>query len=151
MNKKPLIYIDTSVIGGLFDEEFQKESQALFGMANKGELTFLISDLILAEIEMAPKRIKDALNSLPEESFHTCYANDETVALRNEYLAAKVVGPSSEDDAHHVAIATIMRADMMVSWNFRHIVHFEKIRGFNSVNICLGYGPIEIFSPKEVV
>ena len=151
MLKKPLIYIDTSIIGGLFDEEFRKESRALFEMAENGEITFLISDLILAEAEVAPQKILDSLNSLSEESFRTCYANEETVELRDKYLAEKVVGPASKNDAHHVAIATVMRADMIVSWNFRHIVHFEKIRAFNSVNIRCGYGRIEIFSPKEVV
>ena len=55
------------------------------------------------------------------------------------------------DDAHHVAIATAERVDMIVSWNFQHIVHFDKIRGFNAVNLREGYSPIEIRSPKEVV
>ena len=151
MKKKPLIYIDTSVIGGLFDKEFQTESRALFEMARAGELYFLLSDLIIAEVELAPRRIEKAIYSLPSETFRMCRATNETVVLKNEYLAAGVVGPASEDDAHHVAIATIMGADMIVSWNFKHLVHFDKIRGFNSVNIREGYRTIEIFSPKELV
>jgi hypothetical protein len=55
------------------------------------------------------------------------------------------------DDAHHVAIATVARVDVIVSWNFRHIVHFDKIRGFNAVNFREGYPAMEIRSPKELV
>jgi hypothetical protein len=50
-----------------------------------------------------------------------------------------------------VAIASVNRASMIVSWNFRHIVHYEKIRGFNAVNLREGYPPIAIYSPKEVI
>ena len=75
----------------------------------------------------------------------------ESELLRDRYLAAGVVGPASVDDAHHVALATIAHADLIVSWNFKHIVHFEKIRGFNAVNLREGYQTIEIHSPKEVV
>ena len=67
------------------------------------------------------------------------------------YLAAGVVGPASLLDAHHVAIATVARADMIVSWNFKHIVHHEKMAGFNAVNLREGYPPLRIFSPLEVV
>ncbi|MEK6765485.1 MAG: hypothetical protein AABY49_04555 [Planctomycetota bacterium] len=56
-----------------------------------------------------------------------------------------------EDDARHVTIATTNNVDMIVSWNFKHIVHFEKIRRFNSVNLLEGYKSIEIFSPREVI
>jgi len=71
--------------------------------------------------------------------------------LRGAYLTAKAVGPTHANDAHHVALATVARADMIVSWNFKDIVHFEKIKGFNTVNAARGCGPIAIHSPLEVV
>jgi hypothetical protein len=71
--------------------------------------------------------------------------------LRDAYLRAEVLGGGSEKDAHHVALATVAKADIIVSWNFRHIVHFDKIRGFQSVNLREGYAALEIRSPKEVV
>lgn len=61
------------------------------------------------------------------------------------------MGPASLLDAHHVAIATVARADMIVSWNFQHIVHHEKMAGFNAVNLREGYPTLRIFSPLEVV
>jgi hypothetical protein len=55
------------------------------------------------------------------------------------------------DDALHVALATVTRCDKIVSWNFRHIVHSDKIRYYHAVNLMQGYDLIEIFSPKEVI
>lgn len=62
-----------------------------------------------------------------------------------------MVGLASEADDLHVANATVARVDFIVSWNFRHIVHFDKIRGDNAVNLREGYGMLDIHSPKEVV
>jgi hypothetical protein len=75
----------------------------------------------------------------------------ESRHLRDGYLAAKVVGPAHDTDAHHVALATVSRADLIVSWNFKHLVHYDKIRGFNAVNLREGYAPVAIYSPLEVV
>ena len=75
----------------------------------------------------------------------------EAVQLRDAYLEAEVVGGTHGNDAYHVALATVARADLIVSWNFKHIVHFDKIRGFNAVNLREGYLPMEIRSPREVV
>ena len=59
--------------------------------------------------------------------------------------------PKSAADAEHIAAATVAGVDLMVSWNFKHIVHFDKIRGFEAVNLLQGYKPIRIHSPREVV
>jgi len=77
--------------------------------------------------------------------------NGEAERLQDLYLAASVVGPASANDAMHVALAVVSRADMIVSWNFKHIVHYDKMRGFNAVNVREGYGQLMILSPLEVV
>ena len=77
--------------------------------------------------------------------------NKETVGLQAEYLAAHVVGSASSEDAHHVAIASVRRADVIASWNFKHLVHVEKIRGFNAVNQRLSYPAIAVRSSREIV
>jgi len=149
--KKLRIYLDTSVIGGCFDEEFSVESNALIKMAIKGEVLLLVSDLLLLELEKAPLHIANLLAELPEECTDFFETDDEAVDLQKKYLKAKVVGKASSDDALHVANATVKRADMIVSWNFKHIVHYDKIRGFNAINFSEGYNMIAIYSPKEVV
>lgn len=149
--KVPRIYIDTSIVGGCLDEEFEEESRALFEMARSGALVFLISDLLVEELLEAPVEVRSILESLPDAYQEFVMCDDLSEQLRDRYLDAAILGKGSEADAHHVALATVARADMIVSWNFKHIVHYEKMRGFNSVNLVEGYGTIEIHSPKEVV
>ncbi len=82
------------------------------------------------------------------ENFADC---PEIVELRDAYIEAGVVGPGSLEDAEHVAAASVADVDMIVSWNFKHIVHFEKINGYHGVNLIRGYKPVSIYSPKEVI
>lgn len=103
------------------------------------------------ELLFAPKEVQDVLASTSVEHVERVSISSEAEALRAAYLADGVVGPSSTVDALHVALATTSKVDVIVSWNFRHIVHFEKIRGFNAVNIREGFGPIEIRTPRELV
>ena len=66
-----------------------------------------------------------------------------------DYISEKVVGRTSFTDCLHIAIATANRADFLFSWNFKHIVNIERIRGYNSTNIKKGYKELEIRSPRE--
>jgi len=151
MVKRLRIYIDTSVVGGCFDEEFALESKALFAMTREGKIIFLVSDLLIEELELAPLEIQNELTTLPSECFEAITRSRETERLRDIYLASHVVTSAHSNDAHHVAIATVAQADLIVSWNFKHIVHFDKIRAFNAVNLREGYPFIDIRSPKEVI
>ena len=63
----------------------------------------------------------------------------------------KVVGETSKDDCLHIAIATINKIDLLVSWNFKHIVNFKRIRGYNAINLKNGYPSLEIRSPKDLI
>jgi len=144
------IYLDTSVFGGCFDDEFAKESLRLIEEIKAGKFRLVISKAVVAELEGAPTEVQKVLNDIPETHLEKLTHNPEASALKQAYLDAKVVGPASATDAEHIAIATIARADMIVSWNFKHIVHYEKIAGYLSVNLRMGYGPIAIYSPKEV-
>ncbi len=149
--KRLRVYIDTSVVGGCFDAEFAVASTALFDMHESGEISLLVSDLLVQELRQAPEQIKAKLAELNPNHSELISITTEATRLRDAYLEARVVAPSSANDALHVALATIARSDLIVSWNFRHIVHFERIRGFNAVNLREGYAPLEIRSPKELV
>lgn len=133
------------------DKEFAHESRALMAMAVEGKIMLLISDLLLEELEDAPSAVVAVLESVPMKNLERLSIGDDAHNLSRCYLEADVVGPASEEDALHVAIATVSTADLIVSWNFKHIVHVDKIRRFNAVNLREGYGPIDIRSPKEVV
>ncbi len=145
------VYADTSVFGGCFDAEFQKASRQFFREVQAGRFVVVISDVTTRELLEAPEEVRLVLAELPEEQVEEIAVDDEVIDLRNDYLAAGVVGPASEADAEHIAVATIAEVDLVVSWNFRHIVHFDKIRGFNGVNALKGYRTLEIYSPVEVV
>jgi len=149
--KKPRIYVDTSVIGGCLDEEFAEDSNALLEMAKRGDAVLLVSDLLLDELRFAPPDVSAILDSLPSNCIEVVKFSSEAYRLRDQYLAAGVVGPGSADDALHVALATLAGADLLGSWNFKHIVHYDKVRKFNGVNLAEGYPLMDIVSPPEIV
>jgi hypothetical protein len=76
--------------------------------------------------------------------------DDSVVRLAEIYQQRKILTPKFYDDGLHIALATSTEVDFLVSWNFKHIVHYEKIRLFNSVYPRVGYKPLQIYSPREV-
>lgn len=143
-------YADTSVFGGVFDEEFDSASRAFFDLVRQGRFELVVSDLCRLEIDQAPPQVKEHFDGLLEY-MHIVPVDEHVLALRDAYIAAGVVGKQSLYDAAHVAAATVAEVELIVSWNFRHIVHFEKIRLYNAVNALEGYRSIEIRSPLEVL
>jgi hypothetical protein len=111
---KQRIYIDTSVVGGFFDEEFKEATIKMFERLENNEVIFVVSELLDIELINAPA---------PVRTF-TC---------------------------RHIALATIKKVDVLASWNFKHIVNLDRIKGYNSVNLRLGYSLLEIRSPKDLV
>ncbi len=147
MNQR--IYIDTSVFGGHFDEEFKEHTIPLFERIRDGEFVILYSTVTQDELENAPEKVKELVKSLSVDLVEFIETTDEAVDLASEYIIEKVVGQTSFVDCLHIALATINRADFLVSWNFKHIVNIERIRGYNSINIKNGYKQLEIRSPRE--
>lgn len=145
------IYIDTSVVGGFFDEEFKDATQRLFGRLEKDEVRFIISDLLELELIQAPRHVSDLLLNYPADRFERIELTQEIMDLADKYISEKVVGRTSLEDCRHIALATINRVDVLASWNFKHIVNLERIKGYNSVNLRLGYPTIEIRTPQELV
>ena len=146
---KQRIYIDTSVFGGYFDEEFAEHTIPLFDRLGNNEFTLLFSTVTQDELENAPKKVKELVTSLKPKWTEFLDTTDEVVDLATEYITEKVVGLTSYADCLHIALATINRADFLVSWNFKHIVNVERIRGYNAINIKNGYKQLEIRSHRE--
>ncbi|MCA9414069.1 MAG: PIN domain protein [Candidatus Omnitrophica bacterium] len=144
------VYCDTSVFGGCFDEQYMAASEALLDRFREGEFRLVLSQVTLGELAMAPVEVQGALRSVPGHNREFVRISDESLELRNAYLEAGVVGPSSQRDALQIAVATVARVDLIVSWNFKHIVHFEKIDGYHEVNRLHGYPEVPIYSPLEV-
>ena len=146
---KQRLYIDTSVFGGYFDEEFSEYTIPLFERLQNGEFRLLFSSITQDEISFAPESVKKLVKSLKTENTEFIETNDETVELATQYIAESVVGQTSFADCLHIALATIYRADYLISWNFKHIVNVQRIRGYNAINIKNGYKVLEIRSPRD--
>ena len=148
---KQRIYIDTSIVGGFFDKEFEAETKALFERLQRKEIIFVISDHLFSELEEAPQRVKNLLLQYDDNCFENVYITDEARELASCYIIEKVVGQTSFDDCIHIAIATVNKVDVLASWNFKHIVNLDRINGYNAVNLKKGYSMIEIRNPKDLI
>lgn len=148
---KPRIYTDTSVIGGCFDNEFKKHSIELIEAFKNGSKILSISDLTLKEIGCAPDNIQNILNSIPESHKEYLELDEESMFLAKKYIEEKAISEKYIIDSQHIAIATVNRNDVLVSWNFQHIVNLRRIHLYNSTNLKYGYPIIEIRSPREVI
>ncbi|MDH4099722.1 MAG: type II toxin-antitoxin system VapC family toxin [Nitrospirota bacterium] len=144
------VYADTSVYGGVFDDEFAEASRVFFDMVRTGSFSLCISEVIHKELEVAPTNV----NGLFQDMLPLCQLaeiNGNTLELQDAYIREGILSPKWYDDALHVAIATVAECDVIVSWNFKHIVNFQKIPLFNAVNVLNGYKAIAIHSPMEVI
>jgi predicted nucleic acid-binding protein len=144
-------YIDTSVFGGYFDIEFEDSTRDLFKEIYDKKIVILYSEMTESELEDAPEKVKKLIRELPQKIVEYVEITEDTLYLADKYIQENVVDKMSRDDCIHIALATINRADVLISWNFKHIVNLKRIRGYNAVNLKYGYPTIEIRSPKEMI
>jgi len=148
---KQRIYIDTSVLGGYFDAEFETDTKLFFKGIEKKEVLVHLSEISQIELLPAPQHVKDLVQSIPQDCLVMLDFSKEAQELANNYIREKALGTASLNDAYHIAIATVNRIDVLASWNFRHIVNLDKIRLFNAINLKFGYPVIDIRAPKELI
>lgn len=145
------IYLDTSVIGGCLDKEFQEWSKQLFEEFKAGKKIAVISDITLDELERARQEIRDIIKLIPDEHKEYIFNDEEVEKLADAYLKEGAITRKWREDALHIALATINKVDVLVSWNFKHIVNLDKIKKFNGVNLKHGYSILEIRNPRELL
>ena len=151
--KKTKLYLDTSVPSFLFaDDSPDKRAITVkfWNLLKTGVFDSVISDILLIEINRANDslsfKLKDAIADL---SPAVIYVNEEITVLAQKYVEAKIVPERFFDDALHMACATYVEVDAIVSWNFKHFVNLKTIRGINGVNRMIGLKEIEILSPQS--
>ena len=103
------------------------------------------------ELEGAPEKVKNLLFNFSNDSFEHVSLTKEAQELGQMYVNEKVVEQTSIEDCYHIAIATTNNVDVLACWNFKHIVNFTKIKGYNSVNLKNGYNLLEIRNPKDLI
>jgi len=143
--------MDTSVFGGFFEPEFEFWTKILFGEIKKGKYTILYSRLTDAELSTAPKEVRELMQGIPDDQIEFIDSTIEAENLADQYIQEKVVGQTSRADCLHIAMATLNNADILISWNFKHIVNVHRIRGYNSINYRQGHKMLEIRSPREIL
>ena len=148
---KPRLYFDTSVFGGIYDEEFEEITTLLFEKVKLGQIICVYSDLSITELKNAPENVRNYFEALSKKNMEFVQVTEEAFTLAEIYLAEKVVGKTSADDCRHIATATLYKVDYLISWNFKHIENVFRIRRYNAVNLRNGYIQLDIRSPKEIV
>lgn len=145
------LYLDTSIFGGYFEDEFSEWTVKLIDRIIEGDDVAVISDITLRELENAPENVRDLSERVIQKNAELVEMIDEAENLAQNYINENVVTQKYFADAVHIAIATITKVDVLVSWNFQHIVNLKRIRLYNSVNLKYGYTLLEIRSPREIV
>ena len=148
---KMRVYTDASVLGGCEDEELTEHSLRLMEGFVRGEHVLVLSNLTVQELAAAPADVRRRLAAVPEGHIETLQLDAEARELAEAYIVAGVLTARMRADAQHIAIATVARVDVLVSWNFKHIVNLQRIHGYNSVNLRKGYPMMEIRTPREVL
>jgi hypothetical protein len=147
--RKRRVYVDTSVIGGCFDPEFRVWSKGLVEDFRGGLFRMVLSDVTTAEIRLAPQAVQDLYAELLPMA-QVLSVTDEALEVFSAYVEHGILGRRFRNDMLHIALATVAEVDVLVSWNFRHIVRLDKIQQFSGVNIERGYKSLAIYSPREV-
>ena len=149
--KSPImVYADTSVYGGVYDDEFSAASVRFFEAVRRGSFQLVLSEIVHRELSFAPVQVQGLFQEMLPLALLTP-VTDEAINLQQAYIREGIVTRKSLDDALHVALATVSGCSLIVSWNFKHIVHFQKIPMFNAVNTLNGYNNLMIYSPLEVI
>lgn len=144
------IYVDTSVVGGCLDPEFAPWSNGLMQDFIEGRYRPVVSEVVATELEPAPEGVRakwDLILGLDPEFLEV---SDEVTAVAAQYAERSRLPVKFYNDLLHIALGTVADVDVLVSWNFKHIVRLDKILVFNGVNLELGYKQLQIYSPREV-
>lgn len=147
---KPRVYTDTSVLGGCEDDEFREHSVRLLDAFARGDLTLVLSELTLRELETAPEQVRRVVRRVPPANVEPLALSSEAEELAAAYVDEGAIGERMRADALHIALATVARVDVLVSWNFKHIVNLKRIHAYNGINLKRGYPILEIRTPREV-
>ena len=148
--RTPTLYLDTSVLGGYFDDEFKEATQELWRQMEQGRFRFFTSFVTVDELTDAPERVREILTTTFAPG-NILEITGEMEQLAAAYMSRAILTPKYSDDARHVAVCTVARIDYLVSWNFRHLVNVEREKGFNVVNLLQGYATLRIVNPLELI
>lgn len=114
-------------------------SNRLIDFFRIGKYQAVISEVSEFELRFAPNYVRQLLKDIPGKNIEVAKLTNDARELSEHYLKEKIVTKKSLADTQHIAVATVQQVDLLVSWNFKHIVNYDKIRLYNAVNLKYGY------------
>ena len=153
--RKLKLYLDTSTISHLFADdtpEKMDDTNRFWSDVINGEYEIFISPIVTDEIEKcaSPKR-EQLYKKLDEIEFQILAKTNEVSLLAQEYIANGVLKEKNHDDCMHIAFAAVYNCDVIVSWNFKHLVNFKTINKVKVVNAINNYREISIVTPTMLL
>jgi len=146
------VYVDNSVVSGMFDDHLPErvEKTGLFWQAViSGEIRIVVSDVLADEAAKAPEHVREFFVTLPKSPIEQVVSTEDSNHLAAEYIGANVISKNHMNDCKHIAIATTVHADAVVSWNCGDLANPNRIPKYNEVNKRHGYSKITILTPSE--
>ncbi len=149
------VYVETSVWSHAFAEDApdnRKATERFLDEAREGRYDLFVSDVVMEEIARASEDTSERLRALVSELDPVFLEFDEeSFSLAREFLRAGAVPQSKVNDARHVAVALTRGMDVLVSWNYKHLVNLRRRELFRQVGVSNGYyKPLQIVTPPEV-
>ena len=151
--KKLRVYLDTSIFNFAFSDQTPKEKEITLKMLDQIDRhEAYISDLTIAEINRCPQpKQKQLIDLISKYDLNELTLSEPAKELAVKYIQEGIIPQKYEADAFHIAIASINEIDVIVSWNFEHMVKLKTKREVVGINVFMGYKEIDIYSPWEVV
>jgi predicted nucleic acid-binding protein len=149
------LYLDTSIISHLEAPDVpdkEADTKRLWEKIKAGEFEAFISPVVIMEIDNCHEPKRSFLRGELQATPHTVLKRiDEVASLADQYVAAKILRPRDYNDCLHIAFTRVYNCDMLISWNFNHLVNIKTINGVKSVNALAGYEETRIYSPPVLI
>lgn len=149
------VYLDTSVVSYLEQEDAPEKmliTRRLWQRFIDGEYDIFLSNLTLEEVRACgePKRSKFSAE-LDLIKFSTIEMSKEILAIADQIISSGILTQKSRSDCRHIGAAVMAGCDCILSWNFKHLVNVNTIRGVRAITNLCGLKPIEIISPMVLL
>ena len=154
-NKKLKVYLDTSVISYLQQEDAPEKTGITLNLWDKfkiGIYDIYLSDVTIAEINKCNKEKLIFCNQkLSEIQYTKLEITDSVFDLVDEIIDTEILSEKSFEDCQHIAVAVLNECDVIISWNFKHLVNIKTIQGIRKITQLKGYRDIEIITPTTLL
>lgn len=153
--RKIRVYVETSVINHLDAPDrpdWMADTLKLWAELKTGKYEIVVSETVFAELGACPEPKRTFMfKELEKLPYEIVKKSNEAKRLAKEYIAIGGVPKKSETDALHIALAVLANCDVIVSWNFSHIVNLRAKTSVNAVNVRERLKPVDIFPPSALL